>query len=458
MSKIDCLFIHVPQIGSLHNREYNMFINNIAMGIFSICNELYKKGFNPKIIHLGIEKALDFNFNIAKYIKKHRIKLVGLSMHWHYQTYDTLHVARYIKEQCPETYIFLGGLTASAFAKDILKKHSYIDAVIKGEGEKPIVKLTQQVKSKFYDLSKIENLYYRNNNKICYNKKLWYANKDELNNYNFNGLKFLENHDTYLKFPIFFTKYINQSTDKINLLKESLFVCCLGRGCLGNCTWCGGGFNALKKITGRDKVTLRDANIVANELIELKNNYNIDEFYMCFDPYPNNQQNIIDLIKILGQKFPRKFKISYECFGLPTIEFIDMFKKYLNIDSKIIISPEFANQELRNKHKSFNFSNESLIECVTYIAKKQIPCELFFADVFFETPKQKQETIDLCSYLSNLYQEKSLFYQLKCRVQKIDDYEPFSPWVVNPEFYNATPKTKTLDDYIQLSKGFRDLI
>ena len=50
------------------------FYKQIAIGLFSISNELKKNGFTPQIINLGVEKAIDFNFNIAKHIQENNIK------------------------------------------------------------------------------------------------------------------------------------------------------------------------------------------------------------------------------------------------------------------------------------------------------------------------------------------------------------------------------------------------
>ncbi|MBO6181771.1 cobalamin-dependent protein, partial [bacterium] len=158
MAKTDCLLIHVPQVRGFSKKDFKLFINYIAIGVFSMCNELAKNKFKPQIIHLGVEKSFDADFDIADYVKKNKIKMVGLSLHWHYQAYDTLNVARKIKEINPDTFIFLGGIMSSAFADDIIKKYSYIDAVIKGEGEKSIVELAQKIHSQDKNLSSVSNL------------------------------------------------------------------------------------------------------------------------------------------------------------------------------------------------------------------------------------------------------------------------------------------------------------
>lgn len=452
-SKTDCLFLHVPNLYSHDMYSAKFFVNIIAMGIFSMANELSKNNFYPEIINLGVEKVIDSDFDISKYIKDNRINLVGLSLHWHYQTYDTLLVAKEIKKENPNVHIFLGGITSSAYAYEILKEHSYIDTVIKGEGEKPIVELVRKINNGKFDFSGIPNLYWRDNNKIIKNKEIWFADENELNSYSFNGFDFLKNAETYLKFPIFYNYNLEQPK-KLDLNKDYSVVCCLGRGCPGNCTWCGGGFEATKHITGRDKVILRDINIVANEIISFKEKYGNISFYFCFDPYPNKQEYLVELFNLLGKKMPKQIAIKFECFSLPTKAFIDALYENLSSDSEIIISPEFGDEQMRHRHKAFYFSNIELENCIKYMSDKKIKIVLYFAELPNESEISKFKTNQLMS--------KLVAYKIKTSVQlfyqPILDIEPYSPWALNPEEYGMPKKELNLKTYFNHSRAIRDFL
>ena len=453
MTKTDCLFIHVPQLREHNLKGFSLFINYIAIGVFSMCNELNKNKINTQIIHLGVEKSIDTDFDIAKYVKKNKIKMVGMSLHWHYQTYDTLEVARAIKEQNPDTFIFLGGIMSSAFAQDILKEFPFIDGVIKGEGEKSVVELGKKILSGDNNLASVSNLYWRKDGKIKKNKKIWFADEDELNSYSFDGLEFLKNYKQYLKFPFIYRYDSSKPELNVNTSQKTSLVCCLGRGCPGNCTWCGGGFNAMKHITGRDKITLRDPKIVAKEFINLRKKYSLDSYYICFDPFPNNQNYLFELFDILGTQMPNEINILFECFGLPSKEFIDSFKKNLGKDSQIIISPEFGSEELRNKHRTFTFSNDDLIKCIEYLTQNEVKAMIYFANLPFETEEEHEETREFINKIA--IGMKSPYIDVV--QQTIKDVEPYSPWALNPEKYGITLKLKTIDDYVKNSKGYRDL-
>lgn len=447
----DCLFLHIPNFIQLSNNTYKLWVNVIAMGVFSMCNELYKHGFNPEIIHYGLEKVKNFRFNIRKYIKQNNIKIVAISLHWHYQTYDSLMVAKRIKEELPETFIFLGGYTSSAFAEDILQKYDFIDAIIKGEGEKPVVKLVSLIKNGEWDLSDVPNLLWRKNGKVIKNNDVWFANEEELNSYNFNGLRFLEDANTYLHLPIKLN--VENENTAIVLEQQSTVVCCLGRGCPGNCTWCGGGFNAVKQLTGRNKITLRNPEITAQELLKYNRDYGVGTFYFCYDPYPKNQDNIIKVFEIMGKEMPNKLNVKFECFGLPTFEFIDAVKNNLGDDSQIIISPEFGNEDLRIEHKGemFGYTNDDLLQTLKYIKEKNIPTLLYFAEVPFQDDKSKQETKDFIEMLETEFKD---FERFRTSLMTVNDFEPYAPWTINPEKYGVIPNFKTLDDYVKKNQKY----
>lgn len=63
-------------------------------------------------------------------------------------------MAKIVKEKCPQTFITLGGFTASYFAQEIMENYPFIDSIIKGEGEIPIRELAKklQITTKIYQL------------------------------------------------------------------------------------------------------------------------------------------------------------------------------------------------------------------------------------------------------------------------------------------------------------------
>ena len=161
-----------------------------------------------------------------------------------------------------------------------------------------------------------------------------------------------------------------------------------------------------------------------------------------------------EFFEILGKEMPNKIDIMFECFGLPTKEFIDSFKKNLGKDSQIIISPEFASEELRKEHRAFWFSNRELFDCLEYLIKKEVKTLLYFSVLPFESDEDKKATKELINKI--MIDKRSEF--VEAINQQINDIEPYCPLALNAEKYGITLRLKTLEDYINNSKGHRDLL
>lgn len=440
-----CLLLHVPKVNKfVSNLEWDSFINYIAMGLFSLCNQLELNGFSTEIIHIGVERYLNQDFSISQYVKESGVKFIGMSLHWHFQSYDTIEVARAIKKENPDAYIVLGGYTASCYAEEILTEYPFIDAVIKGEGEASIAELAKKVNSNEYNLDSIPNLYWRENGKIKKNAKTFVATSEDLDNFSFySELKRLKNSSLYFKLLVGTTcRRMNDPKTNHSIAKSnSIYTICLGRGCPGNCTWCGGGAQALKKITNRNCISWRNPQKVAEEILTLKKEYDINHFYFCFDPTPSERSRIIELFRILG-KSGEKISIFFECFGLPTGNFLLEFKNNLNENSIIAISPEFGNEKLRELHKSFSFTNEELENVLLIMANLKIHATLFFTDIPGLTKEESAETVNYVKYLGAKFGSA-----IDARILPIKHFEPGAPWTENPSKYGVNFEVKTFKDF-----------
>ena len=150
------------------------------------------------------------------------------------------------------------------YAEEILAEYPFIDAVIKGEGEIPITQLAKKVACGESDLEHIPNLCWRNNGKVELNKETFVATSEQLSSYSFySKLDKLKNSALYLRVNLGMScKRVKRggidSSESVFQPDNEIHTICLGRGCAGNCAWCGGGAKALKQIISRDCISWRD--------------------------------------------------------------------------------------------------------------------------------------------------------------------------------------------------------
>lgn len=437
MTQGKCLLLHIPKLHILEDGASSS-INFIAMGIYSLCHQLVINGFDAEVLHLSVEKYLDKNFSAAKYVKDNNIKFIALSLHWHPQSYDVIEIAKSIKKENPDVFISLGGFTASYFAKEILEKFSFIDAIIKGEGEIPIAELAQNAFAQKTDFSKIPNLCWRNGKEIVINTKKYVASDEDLDKFNFVGFDYLKHFDSYFK-----TGYMLNLFEEGELTGSStIHGVCIGRGCYGNCSWCGGGFKNVAKITGRNRISRRSAKSIVKDMKVLKQKFDVKNFHFAFDPTPFNQEKQIELFNYLAENFDEKLNITFECFGLPQKDFIKTFKESCASNSSLLISPEFEDEHLRKKHKTFYYSNQELEDTLEYMNELKVMCDLSFADIPNLSDEQRNASVEYGEYLTDKYPNSVNGFSMGKII-----LEPGSKWFDEPELCGGSPERKCFEDF-----------
>lgn len=91
-----------------------------------------------------------------------------------------LDIAENLKKVLPNSVIFLGGPEVSFESEKILSDYSFIDFVIRGEGEKILFNLTEQFVGGNIDFSKIKGITYRNGKNIISNLPESELNPDDI--------------------------------------------------------------------------------------------------------------------------------------------------------------------------------------------------------------------------------------------------------------------------------------
>jgi len=442
----DCILIHVPKLLEYDSLlGWNSKVNFIAMGMYSLVEELTNSGFSSHIVNLAAEKTLNPLFSIANHVKYFEAQVAAFSLHWHPQTYDSIEAARQVKEDNPDVFIVFGGYTSSYFAKDILENYPFIDAVIRGEGEKPLSELVKKILVKDSDLSEVPNLVWRNKEgAITENPITFIAKEEDINSWSFSAIDKVKNYPTYvnLQWMLPWEKAARVLFNR--QLTPTIFGICFGRGCPGTCTWCGGSYNTIKNITGRCGTVWRSPEKIRETLETISHKFGINNFYACFDPSPENQTYLESVFEELGKITP-KIKLDFECFGLPTKGFIESFQKNLHPESLILLSPEIANEELRKKHRAFYFSNFQMEEILDILEEKNIKTQLYFTfGLPDETMKDIKSTYKYQKYLKKKYKciTRNFFFPV--------EMEPGAPWFENPDKFGIKLKRKTIADFHQV--------
>ncbi len=446
---LDLLFIHTPKFSNFYPPfgEY-MTVNILPMGTLSLADLAAQKGFKTKILHLGLEWIEKRTSSPLAYLEDKKIRVVAIPLHFHPQSYEVMRVAKEIKEKRPDITILSGGYTASLFQREILSSFPQLDAIIRGDAETPLIALMNAVKED-RGWENIPNLTWRKNGEIKENPLSYVASEADLDRSSYMNLSLLEGKETYIRsigMPFVWAKRLSKEENRRHFhLGPPLIPLNIGRGCFGNCTWCGGGAEAQLRVNGRKRVVFRSPESVADTMAEaLELGYEM--FNIAFDPGKEGEKYYLDLFPLLRKK-NLGAKIYFESFSLPSERFFREFANTFILDgSMIALSPESGDETVRHHNKTFTYSNQELMEAISVADQFGIRTDIFFA---MGIPGERY---------SDLSKTSALKREIKRRFRNIGriwsapiSLEPASPWHLHPEEFGIVQTKRTFADFYQSS-------
>lgn len=446
---LDLLFIHVPKFSNFYRPfgEY-MTVNLLPMGTLSLADLTSQKGYKTKILHLGLEWIEKKISSPLAYLKDKEIRVVAIPLHFHPQSYEVMRIAGEIKEKRPDITLLSGGYTASLFHREILSSFPQLDAIIRGDAEIPLIALMNAVKEG-RGWEGIPNLTWRKDGKIKETPLSYVASEADLDRSSYTNLSLLDGKETYIRsigMPFVWAKGLSKEENrKYFHLGPPLFPLNIGRGCFGNCTWCGGGAEAQQRVNGRKGVVFRSPEAVVNTMAEAVE-LGYEMFNIAFDPGKEGEKYYLELFPLLRRKKVRT-RVYFESFSLPSERFIREFADTFILDgSTIALSPESGDERLRHGNKTFTYSNEELMEAVSAAETFGIRTDIFFA---MGIPGEKY---------SDLSKTAALKREIKRRFKNIGriwsapiSLEPASPWHLHPEEFGIISTKQTFADFYQKS-------
>ena len=449
---LDCLLIFVPKMRNFYKPiGEHMFCVLLPMGLMSIADLIQKKGYRVQILHLGLEKIKNHRFSLKEYLAATNPKVVGFSLHWHYQCYDTIEAVKEVKAFNHNIFTVLGGLTASYFHKEIIQEIQSVDAVIRGDGEIPFLELLENIFKGKKIFSEVSNLTWRDQETIKINEIDYVARDEDLDKLDFTNFELLKNYQLYIKMQDMrggrWLKGI-----KANIFSKfaspAYFPLLIHKGCLVNCSYCGGSKISQRVACGRDNINVRSPKAVIESIKEAKG-YGFKEIYMSYLPFNNHFTYFKELFEMIKKE---KIKMDYflDCWALPTKEIIQMFADIRFSSSKLYLglSPETGNERIRKSNKGFYYSNSDLIETLNFIAALDLSVILYFSiGLPFETIKDAEDTIRFQNVLKKRFGNMISISTINPVM------EPASPMYIEPDKYGIAKTRNSFMDFIRATKN-----
>lgn len=172
-------------------------------------------------------------------IKDNGSDIVGFSVSFTHQIYETIRLANYLRDFLPDKHFTIGGQGVSFIMESVLKENKVFDSGVFGEGEVTLLQLVNCIENKV-SLFDIKGAFIRKDNNVVFNG---YRNPIE----DLDHLPFL-----------------NKNTNlKDTKLKHLTMIS--SRGCIGKCTFCTSGY-LQNKYHDSKKWRFRSANNIIDEI------------------------------------------------------------------------------------------------------------------------------------------------------------------------------------------------
>jgi len=442
---LDIIFVHAPNLSNFY-LPIGRFVNNnyVPMGTIALANLAKKNGYQTSLLHMGVERILDKDFSIVEYVNEHKVKIVAFDLFWFHQSYDVIDIARKIKESLPETFICLGGLTASYYDREIMQNFDFIDAVMSGYGENAVLEICDFVVHNKGELELIPNLVFRKEQEIIKNNKRA-IQRELIQSLDYSSLEVMEHYQTYVDYFGLHEMPLDWSDSRKKILNETIvtkmFPLAIGRGCDTMCTYCGGNRKTCESLYGKDFMVWRNPETVIADIEKVKN-YGYDKVYICYDPVDSNHNYYVNLFNEIAEK-EIQISMYFECWKLPDKDFLDAFKKaFPDKNSHLLLSIDSVSTLTRGLNRSNVFDNQQMHDLFMYCDEIGVRIDLCFS---LALPGSNfEEDMKTYEFMRNILHN----YKVLGRVNTfLIDLVPGSPIYENAEKLNSRVSMHCFMDY-----------
>lgn len=375
----------LPFLSILNDRDNNTKGNNRIISLLQKLNPTYKT-INPEYYSEFLQTTKEEIFEIIhreiKNIDFSEILLFGISSKYS-QWIPGMIIAEEIKKIAPKVKIVVGGFGSEKEALEAMKICSYFDFVSWGEGEYPLLELSEQVKKEKPDLNSVPRLIYRESMEI----KQSSTNKS--NYLDFKNYIFPDYNDFIDNYPQ------SENTDKISIPINTIRSCHWRK-----CKFCD--FNQGYKLR------TRSPECIVNEIDHIAREYGITTFsFVDSDTFGSIEhfERLLDLIIDLKYKNEEDYIFWAEIIPNNAFNARIIEKMAISGFKNIFIGYDALSDTLLQKMSKMNRFSDNLFIVKQAIKNGITPTANVIKHVPEETETDVQECINNLHFLRFFYND-----------------------------------------------------
>lgn len=308
----DILFAYLSDSDSVNvTSVYEMY----PIGWFSIKQQLADHDLDCQIVNIASLMLKHPNLDVERLIGRLEAPVFGFDLHWMTQCNGAIELAKAVKRIHPESLIVFGGISATYFARELIR-YPQVDVVVQGyDTLAPVTQLVEAVVRGGRDFSSIPNLLYKEKDQV---ETTGFSHKPTTD---YNNVR--NDWSYYQNTPV-------------TPLSSKLIMTLPNTGCAHDCGWCGGSRFAYRNIMEVDRTLVRkDNDLIVEELKTMGEAARHTSIYalQCYSEGKTRMHTYLDAVRDLGYR-----SVFFEQFNLTPG---DTLKKMgASTDSYIMLSPE----------------------------------------------------------------------------------------------------------------------
>lgn len=436
----DVILVHPPAIYDF--RERTVFYGPVALtvpestrqfiippvGMLSIAEYLDRHGYRVMVDNIGERMMAGSAFDVEAHIATHPAKVFAIGLHWCVHSQGAIEIARLCKRLHPEALVVVGGLTATVFAEEIIRRFDFVDAVIRGEAEKPFLSLVRALEQGG-SLEAVPNLTLRDAAGGVKSTPLAQPATD-LDEFEYTRLDLLEPREAI--FPP---------------TMPSHWSIPISRGCSHNCVTCGGSAYSYRKHLGRQRPAFRSPAKIAADLKSLASQ-GVQNVFLFQDPRMGGKEYCAHLMSALQSTETGLKQLTLELFGPADEEYIRGLSR-IGTPVMLTISPESCVEGVRRAHGR-PYTSEDLFKTMDLCLKHGISLGVFsMIALAQDTPKTIRETWQVWDKISRMNQQAQGKASVNYGYGPMILLDPGSNAFDHPDQFGYRLRFKDLNGYIE---------
>ncbi len=402
MSVTDLILLHPPSI--FRFRELPCFQGPISdvipstslfegypIGFLTLSEYLTRHGASVRIVNLALKMLRDRRFDVEQFTAELSARVFGIDLHWLPHVDGCLSLAAQLKRQHPHIPVILGGLSATYFRDEIMRDYPCIDFVVCGDSTEEPLRLLLEAILCGDGFAHVPNLVWRSGDSVVDNGIIWCPDNLDHIRYDYSHIfRMLVKH----RDPAGYLPYANWLEHPV----LAVFTC---RGCLHDCSTCGGSSSAFGNTCARTRPAFRSPQLLADDVVSIAGYTGapimiIGDLLQAGGEYADTFLRAISRHKITNE-------LAFEFFHPPSRRFVERLADSVE-NFNVELSPESHDLRVRSAFGK-QFDNRELEAALdTLVASRCKRIDLFFmVGLPFQSYYSVMESVAYCGELLDRY-------------------------------------------------------